>query len=158
MIRSHPETREGVSTSPCGHTQDFQCSLRGSPFSGTWALPQANSLALYSLQALQQESGIGDPEGATIVGGNALVDAGPALGLRPPCVYFLNGLSVNLLPGTAAPCHHPSLLVSHSHAWPSLTVNCGQSVCSFSLNWCFHSPGGWEALSGNRGGVVVCQA
>lgn len=135
MTRSSPETREGGSAPPCGHTRDFQCSLHGSPFFGTWALPQANSLSLCSLQALQQELGTGDPEGATTVGGSALVDADPVLGLRPRCLHFWNGLSVNLLPGTAAPCCHPSLLVSHSHAWPSLTVNCGWSVCSFSLSW-----------------------
>lgn len=32
----------------------------------------------------------------------------PALGLRPCCLSFLNGLSVNLHLWTAVPCCHPS--------------------------------------------------
>lgn len=59
-----------------------------------------------------------DKEGATTSGGSALVYASPALGLRPH--YFLNGLSVNLLPWTALPCRPSPLVALPLHGLLSL--------------------------------------
>lgn len=141
MTRSHPEAREGSIAPPCRHTQGFQGSLRGSPFSRTGALPQANSLFLCSLWALQQKPRIGDLEGVTRSWWKCPGGRWPVLGPRPRGLYFLNGLSVNLLPGTTASCCHPSLLVSHSHclAFPhcGLWRVCLQFLIElvFSLSW-----------------------
>lgn len=62
----------------------------------------------------------------------------PALGLRP-CSLFSEWF-VNELAPVDRCILLPPLSWSHTAtAWPSLTVNCDQSVCSFSLNWSVHS-------------------
>lgn len=107
---------------------------------GPFAL--AGWLSLCLLQGQEQlRHWTGDEEGAATSGGSALLDTSPALGLSPQSLFpdwFVCELAhvdrcilLPPLPLLVSHCH--CMASCHCESWPV-------SVCSFSLNWPFHSP------------------